>query len=55
MTDDNKKIVAVQIDVKKNKQLWEDLQDYLAAEQSKKSKKTKLEDFKKELKKAGKL
>lgn len=55
VTDDRNKVVAVMIDIKKNGELWEDLQDYFSASLNKKTKKTSLLDFKKELKKAGKL
>ena len=55
LTDENQKIIAVQIDLKTNQQLWEDLQDYIIADAAKNAKKTKLVDFKKELKREGKL
>lgn len=54
VTDDKKNIIAVQIE-KKNKELWEDVLDYLNAMMAKKTKKISLEDFKKELKRDGKL
>lgn len=55
LTDEKQNVIAVQIDLKSNRQLWEDLQDYILAETAKNSKKTKLVDFKKELKREGKL
>lgn len=55
LTDERNNLLAVQIDVKKNKKLWEDLKDYLQAISAKHTKKTSIDDLRKELKKAGKL
>jgi hypothetical protein len=55
ITDDKNRKVAAVIDLKKYGQYWEDFYDYITAEMRKNEKKTSLEDFKKELKREGKL
>jgi hypothetical protein len=55
VTDDKNKKVAVQIDLKKYGDLWEDFYDNMIAELRKDEEKIPLEDVIKELKKRGKL
>ena len=55
VTDDKNKKVAVQIDLKKYGDLWEDFYDNMIAELRKDEEKIPLEDVIKELKKHGKL
>lgn len=55
VTDDKDRKVAVQIDLKKHGDLWEDFYDNLIAELRKDEEKIPLEDVIKELKKDGKL
>jgi hypothetical protein len=55
VTDDKNRKVAVQIDLKKYGDLWEDFYDNLIAEVRKDEEKIPLEDVIKDLKKEGKL
>ena len=55
VTDDKNRKVAVQIDLKKYGELWEDLYDSMIAESRKHEEKIPLEDVVKKLKKDGKL
>lgn len=55
LTDDKNKKIAVQIDLRKYGELWEDFYDYLIAVSRKKEKKIPWEQVKKELIKEGKL
>ncbi len=55
VTDDKNEKVAVQIDLKKYGELWEDFYDSLIAEIRKDDEKIPLEDVILELKKRGKL
>lgn len=55
MTNENNKKIAVQIDLEKYGDLWEDFYDSLIAEQRKDEENVPWEDVKKALRKAGKL
>ncbi len=55
VTDDKNRKVAVQIDLKKHGELWEDFYDSMIAELRKDEDKIPLEDVVKKLKKEGKL
>ncbi len=55
VTDDKNRKVAVQIDLKKHGDLWEDFYDNLIAELRKGEEKIPLEDVIRDLKKDGKL
>jgi hypothetical protein len=55
VTDDKNRKVAVQIDLKKHGDLWEDFYDTMIAELRKDEEKIPLEDVIKDLKKEGKL
>ncbi len=55
VTDDKNRKVAVQIDLKKHGELWEDFYDALVAEERKGEEKISLEDFEKDLKRKGLL
>jgi len=55
VTDDKGRRVAVQIDLKKHKALWEDLQDVLVSQSRRHEKGIPLEKVKADLIKSGKL
>jgi len=55
LTNENNEKIAVQIDLKKYGDLWEDFYDCLIAEQRKDEKTTPWEEVKKALKEDGKL
>jgi hypothetical protein len=55
LTDERGRKVAVQIDLRKHKSLWEDFQDTLAARSRRKEKNIPLERIKASLVKAGRL
>ncbi len=55
LTDDKDRKIAVQIDLKKYGELWEDFYDNMIAELRKDEKKISLEEVMKSLKKEGKL
>jgi len=55
LTDDNNEKIAVQIDLKKYGDLWEDFYDCLIADQRKDEETIPWEDVKKALKQDGKL
>ena len=55
LTDDNNKKVAVQIDLKKYGELWEDFYDVMISELRQKEEKTPLSEVIKGLKKEGRL
>lgn len=55
VTDDKNKKVAVQIDLRKYGEIWEDFYDSLIAEMRKEEEKIPLEDLIKDLKAQGKL
>jgi hypothetical protein len=55
VTDDKGRRVAVQIDLKKHKALWEDLQDVLVSDSRRHEKGIPLEKVKADLIKSGKL
>jgi hypothetical protein len=55
ITDEKNKKVAAVVDLKKYGQYWEDFYDFLQAEMRKNEKKTSLSDFKKELKREGRI
>jgi len=55
VTDDKNRKIAVQIDLKKYSELWEDFYDNLIAELRKDEEKIPLEKVIKKLKKEGKL
>ncbi len=55
VTDDKNRKVAVQIDLKKYGDLWEDFYDNIIAELRKDEEKIPIEDVIRELKKEGKL
>ena len=55
LTDDKNRKVAVQIDLKKHGELWEDFYDNMIAELRKDEDKIPLEDVVRKLKKEGKL
>jgi hypothetical protein len=55
VTDTRGRPVAVQIDLRKHKQLWEDLQDILVANARRKERSVPLEAVKASLKKRGRL
>lgn len=55
LTNENNKKIAVQIDLEKYGDLWEDFYDSLIAEQRKDEENVPWEDVKKALRKAGKL
>lgn len=55
VTDENGRKVAVQIDLDKHGELWEDLCDSIIAESRKHEERTDWEEVKKELKEEGKL
>ncbi len=55
LTNDNNQKVAVQIDLKKYGELWEDFYDILIAESRKSEPSVSLDEVLKELKKEGKL
>ena len=53
--DENGKPSAVLIDLRKNRQLWEDFQDIVVARQRRKEPSISLEEVEQELKKRGKM
>ncbi len=55
VTDDNNKKIAVQIDLTKHGELWEDVQDILVAESRRDEETVPWEQVKKDLQKSGKL
>ncbi len=55
VTDEKGRPVAVQIDLKKHADLWEDFQDLMVCAKRKKEKTTPWDDVKAGLKKEGKL
>jgi hypothetical protein len=55
VTDDKNRKIAVQIDLKKHGELWEDFYDNLIADLRKDEEKVPLEEVIKDLKKAGKI
>lgn len=55
VTDENGKKVAVQIDLKKHGELWEDFQDAIMARQRRNEPRSTWEEVKESLKKTGKL
>ena len=55
VTDEKNRKVAVQIDLKKHGELWEDFYDYLIASMRKDEEKIPLNTIVKDLKKAGRL
>jgi hypothetical protein len=55
VTDEKNRKVAVQIDLKKYGELWEDIHDFILAQLAKNEEKFSWSEVKKELKKEGKL
>lgn len=55
VTDDKGRTVAVQIDVRKHKALWEDIQDVLVSRSRRHQKGIPIEKVKAELVKSGRL
>jgi hypothetical protein len=55
VTDENGRKVAVQIDLKKHRELWEDIEDVLVSRSRQHEKRTPLEKIKAGLVKSGKL
>lgn len=55
LTDEKGKKIAVQIDLRKNAELWEDIYDSLVARSRAKEPRESLESVRKRLQKAGKL
>ncbi|HEY5177518.1 MAG TPA: hypothetical protein VII95_18325 [Terriglobales bacterium] len=55
VTDEKGRKVAVQIDLKKHRKLWEDIEDVLASRSRRHEKRIPLEKVKAELIKSGKL
>lgn len=55
VTDDKGRKVAVQLDLKKHRQLWEDIEDVLVSRSRKHEKRIPLEEVKAALIKTGKL
>jgi hypothetical protein len=55
VTDDKGRKVAVQIDLKKHRALWEDIEDVLVSQSRRHEKRTPLGKVKAELIKSGKL
>jgi hypothetical protein len=55
LTDDNNEKIAVQIDLRKHRELWEDFYDSLISELRKDEEKIPLEQVIRELKAKGKL
>jgi hypothetical protein len=55
VTDENGRKVAVQIDLKKHRELWEDIEDVLVSRSRQHEKRTPLEKIKAGLVKTGKL
>ena len=55
LVDEKGRKIAVQIDLKRHRALWEDLYDNLLADQREKEPRSKLADVKARLIKAGKL
>jgi len=55
VTDENGRKVAVQIDLKKHRELWEDIQDVLVSQSRRHEKRIPLDKVKAGLIKSGKL
>ncbi len=55
VTDEKGRKVAVQIDLKKHRELWEDIEDVLVSRSRRQEKRIPLEKVKASLVKAGKL
>ena len=55
LTDEKNNKIAVQIDLKKNGELWEDFYDAMVAYSRRKEKTSSLDALKKKLKASGKL
>ena len=55
LTDEKNNKIAVQIDLKKNGELWEDFYDAIVAYSRRKEKTISLDSLKKKLKASGKL
>ena len=55
LTDEKGRRVAVQIDLKKHRELWEDVEDVLVSRARRSEKRIPLEEIKSRLVKSGKL